>query len=78
MSETVTIEEAQTHLVELIDKLTPGEDIVILRGDQPIARLVGEFSQRIGKPRIPGSAKGKLIILVDDEEHLADFKEYMP
>lgn len=77
MSATVTIEEAQTHLAELIDKLIPGEEVVILRGDQPIARLVGE-SQHLEKPRQPGSAKGKLIILADDEEHLEDFKEYMP
>lgn len=31
MPATVTIEEAQAHLVELIDKLTPGEEVVILR-----------------------------------------------
>jgi len=77
MPATVTIEEAQAHLVELIDKLTPGEEVVILRNEQPIARLVGE-PHRVRKPRQPGSAKGKLTIVADDEEHLEDFKEYMP
>ena len=77
MSATVTIEEAQAHLVELIDKLTPGEEVVIIRNEQPIARLVGE-PPHVRKPRQPGSAKGKLIILAEDEEHLEDFKEYMP
>ena len=31
----------------------------------------------VRKPRQPGSAKGKLIILKDDDEHLKDFEEYM-
>ncbi|MGH7962582.1 MAG: type II toxin-antitoxin system Phd/YefM family antitoxin [Candidatus Binatia bacterium] len=76
MSQTVTLEEAQAHLPELIDKLTPGQEVVIIRNEQPIARLVGE-PPRVRKPRKPGSAKGKLIMLVEDEEHLEDFKEYM-
>lgn len=28
--------------------------------------------------RIPGSAKGKLKILNEDDDHLHDFKDYMP
>jgi hypothetical protein len=28
--------------------------------------------------RRPGSAKGKLRIVAEDEEHLADFRDYMP
>jgi len=76
MSATVPIEEAQAHLVELIDRLNPGEEVVIVRNEQPVARIVGE-PHRVRKPRKPGSAKGKLIMLVEDEEHLEDFKEYM-
>jgi hypothetical protein len=30
------------------------------------------------EPRRPGSAKGKLVILTEDDTHLEDFKEYMP
>ena len=77
MSTTVTIEEAQAHLAELISKLAPGEEIFIMKNEQPVAKLMG---QRTGvhQPRQPGSAKGKLIVLADDEEHLEDFKEYMP
>ena len=39
--------------------------------------LTGQAA-RAPQPRQPGSAKGKLIIVADDEEHLEDFKEYMP
>lgn len=33
---------------------------------------------RVRPPRQPGSAKGRLTILAEDEEHLRDFQEYMP
>ena len=32
----------------------------------------------IPQPRQPGSAKGKLRIVADDDEHLADFGDYLP
>ena len=73
----VTIEEAQAKLSELIDKLTPGEEVVITQNDQPVARLVGEPSH-VRKPRQPGSAKGKILYMADDfDAPLEDFKEYM-
>lgn len=35
--------------------------------------------KEIQKPRRrPGSAKGVLKILIEDDEHLKDFEEYMP
>jgi prevent-host-death family protein len=72
----VTIEEAQAKLPELIAKLAPGEEVIITRNQEPVAKLVGQ-KQRLYQPRQPGSAKGKLIILAEDEEHLKDFAEYM-
>jgi prevent-host-death family protein len=74
---TVTIEEAQAKLAELIDRLAPGEEVIITRNQQPVAKLVGQ-ERPVRKPRRPGSAKGKLIILAEDDEHLEDFKDYMP
>ena len=74
---TVTIEEAQATLLALIDRLAPGEEITITRNQQPVAKLVGQ-QRPIRKPRQPGSAKGKLVILTEDDTHLEDFKEYMP
>ena len=77
MSTTVSIEEAQAHLAELVSKLVPGEEVVITRNEQPVAKLVGQRVAR-RQPRQPGSAKGKLLLLADDEAHLEDFREYMP
>ena len=73
---TVTIEEAQAKLAELIEHLPPGEELMITRDERPIARLFVE-GKPARKPRKAGSAKGLLTILEDDKEHLDDFKEYM-
>lgn len=72
----VTIEEAQAKLPELIDHLEAGEELVITRNQQPIARLLAEGRPK-RKPRKAGSAKGLLTILAEDDEHLRDFSEYM-
>ena len=77
MSTTVSLKEAQSHLAELISQLAPGEEVLITDNEQPVAKLTGHHALT-GQQRQPGSAKGKLIILTDDEEHLGDFKEYMP
>jgi antitoxin (DNA-binding transcriptional repressor) of toxin-antitoxin stability system len=76
MSATITVEEAQAHLKELIGSLGPGEELVITEGQRAVAKIVGQ-GPAARKPRRAGSAKGKLIILKEDDEHLKDFEEYM-
>ncbi|MEO2092335.1 MAG: type II toxin-antitoxin system Phd/YefM family antitoxin [Gemmataceae bacterium] len=39
---TATMEEVQSHLPELLDKLTAGDEVVITRGGKPVARLTSE------------------------------------
>lgn len=43
-----------------------------------IVVLLPEETETLKKRRHPGSAKGKLTILAEDDEHLKDFKDYMP
>jgi hypothetical protein len=45
-----------------------------MSNQQPMAKLIGQ-QRRIRKLHRPWSAKGKLIILVEDDEHLKDFKD---
>lgn len=74
---TVTIEEAQAKLKELIHQMTPGEELIITDNQQTVAKLVSESSSQ---PRLrpgPGLGKGILTIVSDDDEHLKDFAEYM-
>jgi antitoxin (DNA-binding transcriptional repressor) of toxin-antitoxin stability system len=73
---TISLEEAQTRLPEVIAGLTPGDPVIITRDDTPVARLVAEEPPR-RKPRKAGSAKGVLVIVREDDEHLKDFAEYM-
>jgi antitoxin (DNA-binding transcriptional repressor) of toxin-antitoxin stability system len=76
MSATITVEEAQARLKESIGTLAPGEELVITENERPVAKIVGQGVPN-RKPRRPGSAKGKLTILKEDDEHLKDFEEYM-
>jgi prevent-host-death family protein len=74
--QSVTLAEAQSHLAEIIEKLPPGEEVVITRDNRPAARIVGEPAE---KPHpVPGRCQGMLVILADDDEHLKDWAEYMP
>lgn len=72
---TATVEDAQAHLPELLDRVAAGEEIVITRDGQPIATLKADLPK--GVP-IFGRGKGTLIQWIDDDEHLKDFQEYMP
>ena len=73
---TVPLADAQAHLAELIDRLTPGEEVVIAKGGQPVARLVRE--QRASWPCRAGSAADKILWIAPDfDAPLAEFREYM-
>jgi antitoxin (DNA-binding transcriptional repressor) of toxin-antitoxin stability system len=73
---TITIEEAQSNLPQLIDQLAPGEESVITRNHQTVAKVVG---LPVEKPHpVPGRCKGMLTIVAEDDEHLRDWEEYMP
>ena len=49
MTIEVKVAEAETHLSQLLSKVEAGEDVVISRGNEPIARLVriDDRSERI-------------------------------
>ena len=73
---TLTIDEVQSQLPQLIDQLRPGEELVITRGDQTVATLIASRTKR--PTPVFGSCQGMLTILLEDDDHLADFAEYMP
>jgi prevent-host-death family protein len=79
MSATITIDEAQANLKELIRQLAPFEAVVITENQRPVAKLVSEASTpKIGLRPPPGLGKGFITVIADDDEHLQDFKECMP
>lgn len=76
MVKTVEFELAQATLGELIAGLSPGEEMVIVRNDQVIARLI-PTAKLTDRPD-PGLLKDALTIVAEDDEHLENFREYMP
>lgn len=71
----VTIEEAQAKLKELIEKLAPGEELVITENQQPVAKIVG--AEKANERKL-GTLKGTVLYLAPDfDAPLEDFKEYM-
>lgn len=67
---TITIHKAKTQLSKLIEQVCRGEEIVIARGKQPVAKLVGLSSTR--KRRVPGSLAGKISCAPDAFAPLSD------
>ena len=79
MSTTITIDEAQARLKDLIHQLDPGEEVVITEDQQPVARLVGEPPRpKPGLRPPPGLGKGMITFIAPDfDEPLDDLREYM-
>jgi prevent-host-death family protein len=77
MTTTITIEEAQKSLAELLDRLTPGQEVVITRNQQPIAKLVSHMPSHAPRPA-PGLGKGEILYMSPDfDAPLEEFREYV-
>lgn len=74
--QTVTLEEAQSRLAEIIERLTPGQEVIIVRGEVPVAKLSGP-SPETPRP-VRGRGRGMLTVISEDDEHLEHFAGYMP
>ncbi|MFN0053291.1 MAG: type II toxin-antitoxin system Phd/YefM family antitoxin [Planctomycetales bacterium] len=72
---SVTVEEAQSQLSELLEKLGPGEEVTITDHGRPLAQM--KKVQRTSWPCQAGSAKGKIRLAPDFDAPLDDFREYM-
>jgi antitoxin (DNA-binding transcriptional repressor) of toxin-antitoxin stability system len=75
---TMTIQEVQAQLTDLIHRLTPGDEVVITENDVPVARLVPATAAAPKKPRQLGTLKGTVLHMAPDfDAPLEDLKEYM-
>jgi prevent-host-death family protein len=74
---TITLEEAQAKLPELLDKMTIGEELIITRNGQPLAKLVSQ-ARPFEPARRLGTMRGSVLYMAPDfDAPLEDFKEYM-
>lgn len=55
MTVTVNVHEAKTQLSRLLEAASRGEEVIIARNGEPVARLVPIASAR----RVPGAARGR-------------------
>jgi prevent-host-death family protein len=75
---TVSLEQAQARLPDLVARAQAGEEIVITRDEQPVARLTGEVAAS-KKRRRAGTLKGTILHMAEDfDAPLEEFKEYLP
>lgn len=70
MAMSVTVEEAASTLADLLDRVSRGEEITIIKEGQAIARLL-PASQPL-PPRVPGTAEGTIVIAPDFDDPLPD------
>ncbi|MBC8868167.1 MAG: DUF2281 domain-containing protein [Planctomycetes bacterium] len=74
----VSIQDAQAKLPELLHGLIPGDEVVIVENDQPVARIVSAAGQPQRPPRRLGTLRGTVLYMATDfDAPLEDFKEYM-
>ncbi len=76
MQTTIALEDIKVTLPELLDGLSPGDEVILTRNDQPVAKLLSG-PPRPRQPRKAGNCVGMIRIVADDDGHLEDFEEYM-
>jgi antitoxin (DNA-binding transcriptional repressor) of toxin-antitoxin stability system len=72
----ISLDEAKSQLIDLIEAALKGDDVFILKDDQQVVQLVP-----IDTPRRQaqfGSAAGLISMADDFDAPLEDFEAYMP
>mgnify|MGYP001477599705 CR=1 FL=1 len=74
VAQTVELQEAQDHLSALVDEAARGQEVVLTRDGQPVAKIVPIPS--LPKRRQFGSARGLITLAEDFDAPLEDFRPY--
>lgn len=76
---TIPLEEADGHLAEIIDKLSPGEEVVLTRDNVPVATIKAAPHPEPRKLRQLGTLKGSVLYIAPDFDAIPEgFEEYLP
>jgi len=73
---TLTLEEAQSRLKDVIEALSPGEEIVITQDGRPIAKLT-RADQKSWPCKAGSYRKAEFWMAPDFDAPLEDFEDYM-
>lgn len=71
ITKNVTLQDAEGHLGELLERVVQGEEIVITKGDRPCAKLVAVLPI-LSTPRAFGQHRGKARMTEDFNAALPD------
>jgi prevent-host-death family protein len=72
---TVKVHEAKTHFSRLLTLVEGGDEVVVKRGDKPVARII-PYQER-AEVRTPGRWRGRIWIADDFDEIPPEFDEYL-
>jgi prevent-host-death family protein len=67
-----SIQEAESHFSELLERVVNGEEVIITKAGKPVARILPVTSEVA--VRQPGKDKGKVIIMPDFDDPLEEFE----
>lgn len=73
----ISLAEAYKDLSSLIEAAIQGEEIVIIKDNQPVVKLVPMMPAKKRWPAKAGSAKGLITLSDDFDEPIADFEDYL-
>ncbi|TAE59553.1 MAG: type II toxin-antitoxin system Phd/YefM family antitoxin [Nostocales cyanobacterium] len=71
----ITLTEASQHLSDLVEAALGGEEVIIMKDNQPVIKLTPVLPVKV-RPKF-GSAKGKVKMSDDFDAPLEEFKDYM-
>lgn len=75
---TITLQEAQANLSAVIQRLSPGEELLITDNEKPVAKLTASVAEPPKKPRQLGTMRGSVLYMAPDfDAPLDDFAEHM-
>jgi prevent-host-death family protein len=72
---TIELEQAQQQILELIERASTGEEVIITKDHLPFVKLISIKKRKRQRPF--GTAKGQMIMAEDFDAPLEDFREYM-
>ncbi len=73
---TITIQEAQATLSDLIRGLAAGDEVLITEDDRPVAKLIPTAPERARRVPQFGTLAGTVLSMEQFDDPLDEFEEY--
>jgi antitoxin (DNA-binding transcriptional repressor) of toxin-antitoxin stability system len=75
--QTIALHEAEGRLAEIIEKLSPGEEIMVTRDNKPVATIRATPACR--EPPRFGTLRGSILYIAPDFDAIPEgFEDYLP